>query len=226
MTKDRWKTKLFVWDVPTRVFHWSLVALVALAWLTGGEEGTTFVVHQLAGYGIFIAVLFRLAWGFVGSRHALFRAFVRPWPVVRDYARRLVALKPPQSIGHNPLGGWMIVVMLATLVAQLATGAFAREDEMIGPLAEFVSPATGHALAEVHEGLVNALLALIALHVAGVAVDVVLTRDNLVRGMWTGYKLVEPSLARREGAVAVAPYWRAAAALAAASAVAWLVATL
>jgi cytochrome b len=226
MTKDRWKTKLFVWDVPTRLFHWSLVALVALSWVTGDEEGVYFVVHQLSGYGIFIAVLFRVVWGFAGSRHSLFRDFLRPWPVVRDCARRLVTLKPPASLGHNPLGGWMIVAMLATLLAQLATGAFAREDELMGPLAEFVSPDAGHAVAEIHEGLANALLALIALHVAGVAVDVVLTRDNLVRAMWTGYKTVEPQVARREAAVAVAPYWRAAVALAAASAVAWTVAML
>jgi cytochrome b len=136
-----------------------------------------------------------------------------------------VTLKPPASLGHNPLGGWMVVAMLATLLAQLATGAFARHDELIGPLAEFVSPATGHAIAEIHEGLANALLALIALHVAGVAVDILLTRDNLVHAMWTGYKMVLPEGARREGAALVAPHWRAAMALATASAVAWIVAT-
>jgi cytochrome b len=79
-----------VWDLPVRVFHWLLVAFVALAWVSGEAEGSGFVVHQLAGYGMLIAILFRVLWGFMGSRHARFGDFLRPWPVVRDYAKRLV----------------------------------------------------------------------------------------------------------------------------------------
>jgi hypothetical protein len=111
------------------------------------------------------------------------------------------------------------------LSVMLATGAFAGDDELAGPLADFVWPSLAHAPAEIHEGLASVLLALIGLHVAGILVDMVLTRDNLVRAMWTGYKMV-PGEDADSGAPAAALSWRAVLALAGAAGVAWVVATL
>lgn len=199
------RIKLYVWDVPTRVFHWSLVALVGVAWATA-ESSSEFVfqIHLLAGYLVLGLILFRLIWGFVGTRYARFNEFVRPWSTVRDYTKRLMALQPPHSIGHNPLGGWMIILLLAVLPGIVMTGLFGGEVrsgqlDQAGPLAHYVSMGFASDLKELHEGLFNILLVLVGIHVAGVITDIVLTRDNLVRAMITGYKAL-PTGTAAEGA--------------------------
>ncbi|GMQ95831.1 MAG: cytochrome b/b6 domain-containing protein [Gammaproteobacteria bacterium] len=221
--ENRSGRSIFVWDLPTRLFHWLVVALVAVTWASGEAEGPLFVVHKLAGYGVVVAILFRLIWGLVGSYHSRFRDFIHPWPVVRDYARGLLALRPKPALGHNPLGGWMVVLLLTALLGMVATGLFASEDGVGGPLAELISPAVADALSEVHEGLFNVLLVLVGIHVAGVLVDSVLTGHNLVRSMVTGRKQV--TVAELDAATTSrrpAPYWIAAVALGAATGVTWL----
>jgi cytochrome b len=193
----RSRPSIRVWDLPVRVFHWLLVVLVALAWVSGEAEGSGFVVHQLAGYGVLVAIVFRVLWGFMGSRHARFSDFLRPWRVVWDYAKRLAALSPPRSLGHNPLGGWMILLLLGTLAVLVVTGLFAGEEGLGGPLRGTVSPSMAEGLAEVHEGLTVFLLVLIGIHVAGVGADSLLTRDNLVWAMLTGRKEVSAEEAAR-----------------------------
>ena len=103
---------LRVWDLPTRLFHWLLVALVVLAWMIVGDDGWKLTVHTVAGYGVLVALFFRLGWGFIGSIHARFADFLRPWSVVRDYASQLARRTPPPYIGHNPLGGHPISVII------------------------------------------------------------------------------------------------------------------
>jgi cytochrome b len=224
------KIRLFVWDVPTRVFHWSLLALGALAWATAeGESDFWLQVHLAAGYGVLGLLVFRLVWGFTGTRHALFGSFVRPWHAVWGYTKKLAALRPPHSIGHNPLGGWMVILLLAMLAGVVVTGLFGAESEngvqeTAGPLAHLVSAAVASEMIEMHEELFNILLILVGIHVAGVIADIVLTRDNLVRAMITGYKEVTPENANA-GAGTV-PYGRAAVAVAAALAAIWLVLSL
>lgn len=225
------RAELFVWDVPTRVFHWSLVTLVVIAWVTSETESDYLVqIHLLAGYLVLGLLLFRLIWGFVGTRYARFYDFVRPWRVVRDYAKQLVAFRPPHSIGHNPLGGWMVVLLLVVLAGVVATGLFGGESsngqiESAGPLAHYVSVATASELIEMHEALFNILLVLVAIHIAGVMADIVLTRDNLVRAMVTGYKHIPAHRAGGEGA-APAPTALAAAAILIAAALTLLIVSL
>lgn len=193
MTDPGTKKQLFVWDAPTRLFHWIVVAAVVIAWATGeADTEFWFEVHLIAGYTVLAALIFRVIWGFAGSRHALFSDFVRKWPVVRDYTRKLLGLRPPHSVGHNPLGGWMVVLLLIVLAGMVITGLFGGEaDEAeVGPLAHLVAPALAEGLVEVHEALFNVLLVLVGIHIAGVIVDIVLTRDNLVLAMITGYKRV------------------------------------
>ncbi len=113
-----------VWDLPTRLFHWSLVVLVLINLVVEPRDSVlAYRVHVTAGYLIAALVVFRLVWGVIGSPRARFTDFVTGWATVRTYARRLVQLDPPHSVGHNPLGGWMIVALLSTLTALVLTGS-------------------------------------------------------------------------------------------------------
>jgi cytochrome b len=221
ISDSRLKT-ILVWDLSTRFFHWLLVALVALAWITGEAEGSLFIVHKLAGYGVLAAILFRLIWGFVGGEHARFRDFIYPWSVVSGYAKSLLTLRPRPSIGHNPLGGWMIILLLVALIGVAGTGLFAFEEEVAGPLASSISPGMGHVLAEIHEALAYFLLFLIGIHIAGVFIDSVLTGHNLIRSMFTGRKAVSRVDDVQISAGYVAPYWYSAVALCVAMGITWL----
>jgi cytochrome b len=185
-------TPIRVWDLPTRAFHWTLVGLVVLGWITAEFEGAWFWTHLGVGYGVLALIVFRLAWGVLGTRHARFTDFVRPWPEVRDHGLALLRMSPPRHLGHNPLGGWMIVALLSLLFLLVATGLFAGDDGDTGPLASLGARLAGSwlpdALGEVHEGLHAVLWGLVGMHVAGVVVDSLLGGENLVRAMWTGKK--------------------------------------
>jgi len=185
--------KLQVWDLPTRIFHWCLVLAVGTGWATGGDDSQLwFAVHRAAGYTVLALLIFRLIWGIAGTRHARFSEFVRPWSVVRHYTKQLMTLRPPHSVGHNPLGGWMIVLLLVILVATDTAGLFTAVTrngiETAGPLAHYISPELARALRQLHETFFNILLVLVCIHVAGVVTDILLTRDNLIAAMITGYK--------------------------------------
>jgi len=222
-TNDLASSSILVWDVPTRLFHWLLVFLVALAWITGESEGSMFTVHKLAGYGVAVLLVFRVIWGFAGSRHSRFSDFVRPWREVFAHIKGMLSLRPARTLGHNPLGGWMALLLLLVLAAQVGTGLFAADDGLGGPLAGAVSSGTAHAVAELHEGLSGALLGLLGLHIIGVLVESLLTRDNLVRAMITGRKALTPGEAEAGQSAAVAPGWLAALVLATASGIVWIV---
>jgi len=182
------KPTVVVWDLPVRVFHWSLLVMTTLAFATAEAEGAWFALHLAAGYAVMALVVFRLAWGFVGTRYARFRDFVRPWPAVRAHAVDVLRLRPRHFVGHNPLGGWMIVALLAVLVLLVATGLFAGDEGEKGPLAHWVGAGVADALGELHEGLNAVLWSLVGLHVAGVVVESLLSGENLVRALWNGMK--------------------------------------
>lgn len=129
-----------VWDLPVRLFHWSLVASFTVAWLSGDEEST---LHGWAGYVILGLIGFRVVWGLVGTRHARFSDFVHDPGVIWQYLRAMATLHPQRYVGHNPLGGWMIVLMLVVLFGVCWSGLELWADEGRGPLAgvELVAPA-------------------------------------------------------------------------------------
>lgn len=189
-----------VWDLPTRLFHWTLVLLVgANLFLVEPEGGTATVIHMTAGYVVIGLLLFRLVWGFVGSPRSRFADFMHPWAEVKSYAARLRRFAPPRSVGHNPLGGWMILVMLAVLAALAATGLFASGRHAAGALATTVPVELTALLGEAHELLGNIMIALVIVHVVGVAVDWLLTRENIVKAMVTGRKTLPPDISAGEG---------------------------
>jgi cytochrome b len=197
-----------IWDISTRIFHWTLVVLVAVnLFLIGPRGGAATVIHFIAGYAIAGLLLFRLLWGFLGSPRSRFADFVHRWPVVRSYVERLRRFDPPPSVGHNPLGGWMIVVLLATLAGMIVTGLVAAGRRAAGPLAGSIPLQAAGLARDLHSLISNLLIGLIIVHILGVAVDWLLTRDNLVKAMLTGRKRLAPEIAAREGRVA--PAWRA-----------------
>ena len=188
-----------VWDLPTRIFHWTLVLLVSTnLFLFGPTGGLATIIHMTAGYAILGLLLFRLAWGFLGSPRSRFADFVQPWSSVKAYIKGLLRFAPPRSVGHNPLGGWMIMVMLVALTAAAITGVFASGRHAAGALADVV-PVDLTALAgDIHEFLGNFMIALVIVHIAGVAVDWLLTRENIVKSMVNGRKHLPAELSARE----------------------------
>lgn len=178
-----------VWDLPTRLFHWSLVVLLGLSWWSGEEGGLAFDTHTLSGAAVLALVLFRVVWGFIGGEYARFASFVRGprrvWASLRD----LRSPAPQPEAGHNPLGGWMILALLASLTVQVLTGLCANDDIMNeGPWAARVGDDWSDTLSAVHEANFALLLALIALHVLAVVYHRVRKGERLARAMVTGYK--------------------------------------
>jgi len=198
-----------VWEVPTRLFHWILVLLFVVAWLTAEDEQPLFLIHQLAGYGILVAVLFRLVWGFAGGRYARFSNFIRPWSRVRDYFRNIFHNRQAGSVGHNPAGGWMIVLLLTLLTATVVSGLFVSDDGIGGPWAVFISPNIAHMMEDVHEALAEALLIAVFVHIAGVVLESFLEGRNLVSAMWTGRKKELEDDQPENGVPVAVAAWRA-----------------
>ena len=182
-----------VWDLPIRLFHWVIVALVALSYLSismaDGPQGGWMLAHFVCGYLMAALLLFRLVWGIVGSETARFRRFLGS-PLaglrhLRDFGRR----DPDDQVGHNEAGGWMVLLMLALLAAQTGTGLFTNVDgRREAPLAKYVGEAASGQLTSIHAALFNVLLALIALHVAAIVAYAIVKRHDLVRPMVSGKK--------------------------------------
>lgn len=179
-----------VWDMPTRIFHWALVFIIAVAWISSEADGSAFMIHVYSGTLVIGFVVFRLVWGIIGSRHALFADFVFSWKTVRDYSFRLISFRPPHTVGHNPLGGWMVVGLLAIIMLAVLTGMMSSEDGYRGPLYHL-----GFGdMDDLHEGIANFLGLLIFVHIIGVFVHGVISRENLPRAMITGIKQLPSSI--------------------------------
>jgi len=186
---ERDEAQQLVWDLPLRVFHWTLVACVAGSWITH-ELGTQwFDWHRRVGYATLVLVSFRIGWGFVGPKHARFSSFVVGPRAILTYTRGIAERGGRTTPGHNPLGGLAVLAMLGLLLFQAVTGLFAN-DEILnsGPLYGYVSDGTSDRLTGLHKLAFDVLLALIALHLAAVAFYLVWKRIDLVRPMLTGRK--------------------------------------
>ena len=177
---------VLVWDLPVRVTHWMLVLCVAGSWLTHQAGVQWFDWHRRLGYVTLVLVLFRVVWGFVGTRHARFASFVRGPRAVAGYLRGRMRNLPA---GHNPLGGLSVLAILALLLLQAGTGLFANDEiANTGPFYGWISQATSNRITSLHRANSDWLLALIALHVVAVAWHVGVRRNPLVRAMITGHK--------------------------------------
>lgn len=183
-----------VWDLPVRLFHWSLATAFLVAFVTNRLGIAYFKYHVWAGYTVLVLVGFRIVWGFVGTRHALFRTFVRGPRDVLTYVRSLMAVRDKtirqrHYAGHNPLGALMVVLLLGGLAAQGALGLFANDDIFnTGPLTGYVTKDISLLLTSIHRKLFYWLVGAIGLHIAAVIGHHVFKNENLVRAMVTGRK--------------------------------------
>jgi cytochrome b len=178
-----------IWDWPVRITHWAMVASVIGSYVTHRLGAAQFRYHRWFGYTTLVLVAVRILWGVVGTRHARFTSFVHGPATVVRYLADLVGRRAPACAGHNPAGGWMVLVLLSLLAAQALTGLFANDDVMnTGPLYGYVLASTSDRLAGWHRGLFDVLLIAIALHVAAIAAHRVVGKANLIRPMLTGYK--------------------------------------
>ena len=175
-----------VWDRPTRVFHWVLVVLVVVCYLSG--RNGRFDIHIPAGQALLVLVAARILWGFAGSASSRFRAFIRPVREIAAYLPTLVRREPDGRAGHNPLGGLSVVAMLLVLVVQASLGLFAVDVDGLndGPLSFLVSYDAAREAAELHAMVVDGLLILVGLHIAAVLFHLLYKRENLTKAMLTG----------------------------------------
>lgn len=180
-------TEVRVWDPLVRVFHWTLVGAFTLAYFT---EDDAMAVHVAAGYTVAALLLFRLIWGFIGPQHARFGDFVRSPQLAWHYLRDTVRGRARRYLGHNPAGGWMILLLLAALAATAVTGLiYYGAHEHAGPFARLImSRAQAHTWKEVHEFFANAAVVLVFGHVSGVILSSLAHRENLPLAMITGRK--------------------------------------
>lgn len=170
------RTPIYVWDWVVRVGHWTLACAFLTAYFTAESESLR-LIHTTSGLVALAVVLFRIVWGLVGSRHALFANFIRsPKEAVR-YLRQLHHATPDRHTGHNPAGGWAVVALLG-LTALTAAAGLANYNDW-----------GGHLMEEAHEVLANLSLGLVIVHVCAVVVSSWLHRENLVKPMFTGRKL-------------------------------------
>ncbi|MDA8139287.1 MAG: cytochrome b/b6 domain-containing protein [Desulfobacteraceae bacterium] len=178
-----------IWDLPTRLFHWVLVALVIVSFTTGEIGGNAMTYHKLSGYAVLTLLLFRLIWGVTGSHSARFASFVRGPAAAWHYARHLMEKKQTPLLGHNPLGGWSVVAMLLALLLQAVTGLFANDEIATqGPLYPFVSDKTSSWLTSIHLFNQGVIIALVCLHLAAILFYLLVKKENLILPMITGRK--------------------------------------
>ena len=180
-------TRIHLWDLPVRIFHWALVGLVTTAVITGELGGDLMDIHSKAGIAIIGLVVFRLIWGFVGSTHARFINFAPSPPKIKAYLRGQW-----KGVGHNPIGALSVLALLALLAIQAGTGLFSNDDiAFTGPLADLAGSALSNRLTSIHQLLSNFLLGLLVLHIVAIGFYVIFKKDNLVRPMITGWKEVQ-----------------------------------
>lgn len=204
------RSRIKVWDIATRLFHWSLVACFFVAYVTGEEED---LLHVYSSYFILGLLAFRLVWGIVGPRYVRFTNFLYGIRPTLAYLQSILLARPKYYLGHNPLGGWMILFLLLALGMTSWTGLELYAKEGRGPLAmlqtALLSPAHANGneqkehddeyfdreneqgkkwLGELHEALANFTLLLVFVHIGGVLLSGWIHKENLIKAMWTGYK--------------------------------------
>ena len=184
-----------VWDAPTRLFHWSIVILIAVSYFSMKFDYVQ--VHYLSGYTMLALLLFRLCWGLFGSETSRFRQFMRSPVEAFQHLASFTKREPDREIGHNAAGGWMVLLMLLVLAVQAISGLFAGDPvEGGGPFVDQIARAPQRLLNNVHAINFNIIIAVMVLHVAAILAYAAIKRHDLVRPMITGKKRL-PATARQ-----------------------------
>jgi cytochrome b len=199
-------TPIRLWDWPVRLVHWLFVLLLPALWWTAEQGNLT--LHKQLGMVMLILLVFRILWGLVGSSTARFAGFLRGPLAVGRYVRSLFGGRAGEpAVGHNPLGGWSVVLLLLALVWQVGFGLITQDTDGLesGPLNALVDYDTAEWARDMHELGFNLILALVAIHVLAILFYLVVKRDNLIGPMFTGRRrLAEGTTAPR-----IAPWWLA-----------------
>lgn len=197
------KTPTPVWDFPTRLFHWSLVILVLVAWITAGEQ---MAIHRAAGYALAGLLAFRLWWGLAGGSTARFTDFVRGPSAIRAYLRSSREGAAEEKAGHNPLGALSVLAILGMVGLQVLLGLFSIDEDGFegGPLSDRIDFELAQQVAEWHELSFRILQGLIVLHLAAVAYYALKRREDIIRPMITGVRRFQGPV---QGLVR-APLWK------------------
>ncbi|MCU7805747.1 MAG: cytochrome b/b6 domain-containing protein [Candidatus Thiodiazotropha sp. (ex Lucinoma borealis)] len=200
------ETKVRVWDIPIRLFHWTLASCFVIAWLT--LDNRYLEIHIFAGYLMGGLILFRILWGIIGGPYARFHDFAFGYSEVRDYLKDVLHKRPPRFLGHNPAGSWAIYLLMSLGLLIVISGllAFGGEERQ-GPLAGFLNYPQGSFAHEFHEWLSWLMLGMVVIHLMGVLVESLLHRENLVAAMLSGFK---PSATN---AISTASHWQVGAAM-------------
>jgi cytochrome b len=203
----------YVWDVPTRLFHWLLVGLIGFSWWSAENDHMDW--HTLSGLGVCGLLAFRILWGIFGTGTARFVQFVKGPRAALAYLR-----EGRESVGHNPLGGWSVIALLLVLATQVTTGVLAVDIDGIesGPLSYLVDFDTGRAASSIHQISFTILQILVALHVAAILFYLVARRRNLTAAMITGFQKLNAAAPVQ---VARARWWQLLLAVGAAALLTW-----
>ncbi|MDO8959184.1 MAG: cytochrome b/b6 domain-containing protein [Rhodocyclaceae bacterium] len=187
--------KAYIWDLPTRLFHWSLAVLVVAAFITAKIGGNAMIWHGRIGLAIIGLLVFRIVWGLVGSTYARFFQFVRGPATILAYLRGAW-----QGQGHNPLGALSVLALLGILTAQAATGLFANDDIAFeGYLTPLIGSDLSGKLTGIHHLLEKGLMFLVALHVGSIVYYARVKKHNLVKPMINGWADGSPEQSARGG---------------------------
>jgi cytochrome b len=193
MVVERVEEKRLVWDLPLRLFHWLLVLSMIASWVTAELGFDWMQIHMYLGYWTIGLLTFRIIWGFIGPRHARFASFLTGPTGLWRYTKGLAAGTMIQTAGHNPLGGISVIVMLALVGFQAATGLFATDDIVwTGPYNSAVSGATADKLTSLHHLNFNIILAAVSLHITAIVLYFLVKKQNLIAAMVHGKKVVPP----------------------------------
>jgi cytochrome b len=188
--------KVLVWDLPTRLCHWLLVAATTGAYFTGENGGNWLIWHERLGLVIVGLIAFRITWGFAGSTYARFANFVRGPAAIKAYLAGQW-----QGLGHNPLGALAVLGLLALVALQLGTGLFAQNDDtgFAGPFYALVSEHLGDIATRLHHKIFDLLAVLVGLHIAAIAFYTRVKKNNLIKTMLVGHKEVSAGESARGG---------------------------
>lgn len=190
--------RIRVWDLPTRLFHWALVACVIGAFVSVQIGGNAMVWHGRCGLAVLGLLVFRIVWGFVGSTYARFGQFVRGPAAIKAYLRG-----EWQGEGHNPLGALSVLALLGTLTLLVATGLFANDDIAFeGPLFSLVGKDVSDRLVGLHRLIEPLIILLVVAHLGAIAYYVRIKKQALVMPMITGWKVGAGETARGGGVLA------------------------
>lgn len=198
------------WDLPTRLFKWTLVALILMAWISSSFADPSMTVHKAVGYAILTLLVYRVLYGFLGASTARFKAFVRPPSDVIGYFRALRTNTAKPYLGHNPAGGAMILALLLACGFQALVGLFASDGVTAsGPFADRIGENLSEWAASIHAAWFYVILALAAMHIGVNLYYQFRKRDNVIGAMITGRKVEakfadQGKLAERSPLVALA----------------------